>query len=301
MSRGQQPNVDIANLKQWEGREQQLVDDLSPFKAHALFTALAREKNQMTPPGAGSILPPCWQWLYFLDTPSALETGTDGHPKTGGFLPPVPFPRRMWAAGKFEVLAPLTLGTPAEKSSRVSNVEFKEGSTGPLVFVTVKHRFMQDGQICIEEEQHIVYREMPTGPSPVPAGRPAPEDADWMIQVQPDPVLLFRFSALTYNAHRIHYDRQYAMEQEHYPALVVHSPLQAILLANSVQAQLENKSQDDKSSALTSLEFRAQRPLFDTDSFQVCGKAEEDKVRLWTRSHDGFIATSATVRLAPEP
>ena len=278
-----------SDLQSWVGKELHVVDDLSPTKARALSSALARNVDQSAAPEAGGHLPPSWQWLYFSDTPTALSTGSDGHPKTGGFLPPVPLPRRMWAAGKFALGAPLVLGTQAEKYSVVRGVDIKNGSTGQLVFVTIEHSITQDGLSCIEEEQTIVYREMPTGPSPLPAGNPASEECDWSIAVRPDPVLLFRFSALTYNAHRIHYDRHYAVEEEHYPALVVHSPLQAILLANSVQEKLGCSMSDFK--------FRAQRPLFDIDTFDVCGKREGDTVNLWTRSHDGFIATTAVARL----
>lgn len=284
------PDVDIAYLQTWVGKEQCVVDDLSPTKARALQTALQSDEPQLRNLEAGSQLPPAWQWLYFLETPSASATGLDGHAKTGGFLPPVPLPRRMWAAGKFEVGAPLILGAPAEKTSVVNRVDRKDGSTGVLVFVTVKHTISQNAKTCIEEEQTIVYRQMPAGPSPLPEGRVSPQDCDWSFTVQPDPVLLFRFSALTYNAHRIHYDRQYAVEEEHYPALVVHSPLQAILLAGSVRSQLDLD--------IESLNFRAQRPLFDTDAFEVCGKREGDSIDLWTRSHDGFVATSAKATLA---
>ena len=278
-----------ADIQSWVGKEVRVVDDLSPTKARTLSNALAREPGETGELRTGDHLPPGWQWLYFLDTPNAHMTGSDGHPKTGDFLPPVPLPRRMWAAGKFAIGAPMVLGTPAEKHSTVSSVDTKNGSTGQLVFVTVDHSVVQNGQTCIEEQQTIVYREMPDGPSPLPAGKQAPDDCDWSITIRPNPILLFRFSALTYNAHRIHYDRHYAVEEEHYPALVVHSPLQAILLANSVQEHL--------GPTLSDFSFRAQRPLFDTDEFSVCGKVEGDSVRLWTRSHDGFIATSAKANL----
>lgn len=285
--------IDITHLQTWIGREQRVTDDMSPFKARALSAALAREGYTPAPPGAGSELPPAWQWLYFVDTPSALLTGADGHPKTGGFLPPVPLPRRMWAAGQFTVHAPLVLGTPAGKRSVVSSVDLKSGSSGTLVFVTVKHTVLQHDRVCIEEDQHIVYREMPPGPAPLPAGAKAPAAADWEITIQPDPVLLFRFSALTYNGHRIHYDRQYAVADEFYPALVVHGPLQATLLANSVREHCPDQT-------ISNFTFRAQRPLFDTDALTVCGKRAGNHITLWTRSHDGFIGMTATAELGAE-
>lgn len=283
--------IDIDHLQSWVGREKVLTDGLSPHQARALSAALEREGYRPALPDAGSVLPPAWHWLYFADTPSALMTGSDGHPKTGDFLPPVPLPRRMWAAGKFVVHNPVLLGVVAQKRSVVSGVDLKQGSTGALVFVTVKHSIEQSGQVCVEEEQNIVYREMPTGPSPLPSGKVPPEEADWVIDIQPDPVLLFRFSALTYNGHRIHYDRHYAIEEEFYPALVVHGPLQATLLANSVREHCAGLEIADFS-------FRAQRPLFDTDRLSVCGKCQDDKVSLWTRSHDGFIGMAATAHLS---
>jgi 3-methylfumaryl-CoA hydratase len=283
--------IDIDHLQTWVGREKVVTDDLSPHQARALSAALERDGYQPALPGVGSVLPPAWQWLYFVDTPSALMTGSDGHQMTGDFLPPVPLPRRMWAAGKFAVHKPVLLGAAAQKRSVVSSVDLKQGSTGTLVFVTVKHTIEQARQVCVEEEQNIVYLEMPTGPSPLPLGKVAPEHADWIIDIQPDPVLLFRFSALTYNGHRIHYDRHYAINDEFYPALVVHGPLQATLLANSVREHCAGLD-------IVDFSFHAQRPLFDTDRFSVCGKRECDEVTLWTRSHDGFIGMMATARLS---
>lgn len=286
--------IDLAHLQTWIGREKVVTDDLSPQRACALSAALERQGYQPPLPVAGSALPPAWQWLYFVDTPSALATGLDGHPKTGDFLPPVPLPRRMWAAGQFTQHQPLLLGSVAQKRSRVSQVDLKQGASGTLVFVTVKHSIEQAGEVCIEEEQNIVYRQMPTGPAPLPPGKAAPEAADWCIDIEPDPVLLFRYSALTYNGHRIHYDRQYAIAEEFYPALVVHGPLQATLLANSVREYCAS----DARNPIVAFSFRAQRPLFDTDRLSICGRREGNEVTLWTRSHDGFIGMTASARLA---
>ena len=282
--------VDIDYLRQWVGKEQVVADDMSRFKAEALSAALHDERSPLPRLYLEDSLPAGWQWLYFLDTPIASDMGDDGHPKTGGFLPPVPLPRRMWAAGKFEIKHPMVFGASATKRSVVSSVDLKHGKTGALAFVTVEHSFSQSDRVCIEEEQTIVYREMPRAASPLPNGRPASDESDWSRLVVPNPVLLFRFSALTYNAHRIHYDRQYATEAEYYPALVVHSPLQAILLANSVAAA-------DTTKRIRTLSFRAERPLFDTDEFFVCGCQDSNDATLWTRDHEGFIATSSAATL----
>ena len=179
--------------------------------------------------------------MYFLATPKASETGSDGHPAKGGFLPPVPLPRRMWAAGSVEVHNALIIGEPANRVSTIESVELKEGSTGTLVFVNVKHDIFQDGVDCISQIQNIVYREQPTGPAPLPPGREASSDEDFSKIITPDPVLLYRFSALTYNGHRIHYDRPYAQNEEFYPALVVHGPLLVTLLLELKRQHVPDK------------------------------------------------------------
>ena len=279
-------SMDIEFLKGWEGREQIGYDDMSPFKAQALAGALDRENA----PAAGEALPPCWQWLYFVDTPRASNTGADGHPKTGGFLPPSPLPRRMWAAGNYRIEQPLRLGEAAEKRSLIQSVELKEGASGTLLFVNLEHRISQGGALCIVEEQNIVYREMPTGPAPLPPGKAPEQAADWQMEIVPDPVLLFRFSALTYNGHRIHYDRDYAINEEFYPALVVHGPLLATLLAELVARNIPGV-------AIETFQFRAQRPTFDNAPFTLCGKREGDRLSLWTVDAEGFIGMTAKVKV----
>jgi 3-methylfumaryl-CoA hydratase len=279
--------IDLDHLRQWTGRERSVVDDLHPFAARALANAL----DDKTPPTAGDALPPGWQWLYFLDTPAASDTGADGHPKLGGFLPPNPLPRRMWAAGQMQIVHPLRLGRPATRHTTIRSVDAKSGKSGPLVFVTLDHRITQDDRVCIQEEQNLVYREMPSGPAPLPPGEAAPADADWRRTVTPDPVLLFRYSALTYNSHRIHYDRHYAVECEFYPALVVHGPLLATLLIELVRTQLPHVQ-------LSSFRFRAMRPTFDIRPFHVCGKRHGQRLQLWTSDHANELCVSAEAELA---
>ena len=276
--------VDLEYLSEWVGREQHRSDDIHPWKASALSAAFDLDKVFFE----GDTLPAAYQWMYFVDTPKASDVGADGHPKTGGFLPPAPFPRRMWAAGSMNLLHPLVCGQTAEKISTIRSVDFKSGRSGELFFVTVEHKTLQKGKTCLEEVQNLVYRAMPPvlaageEPKPMPAGVEAPIDADWREPAQADPVLLFRYSAMTSNNHRIHYDRDYAKTAEHYPALVVHGPLQATLLANFLSENLPDHS-------LVSFDFRAQRPIFDVDTFTLCGKQDGEKVSLWTESHDGYI------------
>jgi 3-methylfumaryl-CoA hydratase len=278
--------LDLTLLRQWVGRERLVRDPLGPFPAQALAAALDR-----APPAAGAELPPAWHWLYFLDAPAAAATGRDGHAATGAFLPPVPLPRRMWAAGNMELLRPLRLEQPAERSSVIKAVDAKDGKSGPLVFVTLEHRYSQDSQLCIREEQSLVYRAMPAAPQALPPGESAPSGAQWTRSVAADPVLLFRYSALTYNGHRIHYDRPYAMAQEFYPALVVHGPLLATLLLELAGAQLPR-------ARLAAFRFRALRPTFDDAPFTLCGRRDGELLSLWSQDSQGLLCMSAEARLA---
>lgn len=279
--------IDLDHLRQWVGRERTLVDDLHPFPAQALSNAL----DHRAPLESGEALPPSWQWLYFLDTPSASITGPDGHPKLGAFLPPAPLPRRMWAAGAMQIERPLHLGTPATRRSVIRSVDAKSGKSGSLVFVTLDHEVSQRGHLCLREEQNLVYRDMPSGPAPLPPGEAAPTHADWSRTVTPDPVLLFRYSALTYNSHRIHYDRHYAVEREFYPALVVHGPLLATLLLDLASANLGGGS-------ITAFQFRAVRPTFDTHPFTLSGKRDGHHLKLWSADHEGHLCMSATATVS---
>ncbi|WP_439855957.1 FAS1-like dehydratase domain-containing protein [Pseudomonas yamanorum] len=274
--------VDIDYLRGWIGREQVREQLLAPFPAQALSATLNR--NQA--PNLGDALPATWQWLYFNDQALQQELGADGHARTGSFLPPVPLPRRMWAAGAFSYLHPLRLGSLATRVSKVASVELKQGSTGPLVFVTVEHQVHQDSNVCLSEQQHLVYRDMPLGSGASPTSEPAFLVADQQQVFQSDPVLLFRYSALTFNAHRIHYDRDYATGAEHYPALVVHGPLLATLLAEQVALLHPAES-------ISHFTFRALRPVFDNDRLRLCSKREGERVQLWVLNPHGDVTMTA--------
>lgn len=270
--------IDIDYLKTWEGKQETKEDDITLFPAQALAAALNNEHV----PQKGDALPPFWEWLYFLPTPRGDATGADGHPDKGGFLPPVPLPRRMWAAGEVECIRPLIIGQPASRVSTIDSVELKSGSSGTLVFVNVRHDISQAGELCISQVQNIVYREAATEPTILPPGKSASADLDVMHLVKPDPVLLFRYSALTYNGHRIHYDRDYAVQEEFYPALVVHGPLLVTLL-------LELKHQHYGKLNLNSFKFRAVRPTFDTAAFSVSAKQNGKDLSLWSADESGSV------------
>jgi 3-methylfumaryl-CoA hydratase len=214
--------------------------------------------------------------------------GPDGHPKRGGFLPPVTLPRRMWAGGRIEFLHPLRIGDAVQRDSEILKVEEKTGGTGRLVFVTVRHIFKVGDMSAIVEEQDIVYREAAKAGDAPPLGKLAPPTAGWARQVSPDPVLLFRYSALTFNGHRIHYDKDYATDEEHYRGLIVHGPLQTTLLLDLCRRHAEQP--------VTRLEYRAMHPLFHDEPFTVNGQFDSvaSKADLWTANAVGHYAMRGT-------
>jgi 3-methylfumaryl-CoA hydratase len=280
---------DLPLLQQWVGKSESLHDNLDAGRANALAAALDGEQAFK----AGDALPPLWHWMYFWSVARQSALGEDGHPQRGGFLPPVPLPRRMWAGGRLRFDAPLALGANASRTSTIQSVNAKSGSSGNLAFVTVRHEMAQEGKLAVTEEHDIVYRGMPQPGSAPVAGKPAPTGATWSRDITPDPVLLFRYSALTFNGHRIHYDRSYVTEVEGYPGLIVHGPLIATLLADLLQRNLPQ-------ARLMRFDFRAVGPLFDIEPFTVCGKPAADgkSVQLWAQNRRGELAMQAEATLA---
>ncbi len=205
----------------WIGRSETVHDCIS----HNLVKRIAATLGEPAP-APGTPLPELWHWAFFQDAVEHSGLGGDGHPARGGFLPPADNRNRMWAGGRLEFLHPLRVDAQVSRRSTILNVQEKHGRTGALLFVTVQHEYVQDGQQALIEEQDIVYRE----PSPPKLGgtEPMPQ-GDWHLHVQPTPTLLFRYSAVTFNGHRIHYDWPYVTETEGYPGLVVHGPLIATL------------------------------------------------------------------------
>jgi 3-methylfumaryl-CoA hydratase len=281
--------LDIDHLRTWIGRTTVTEDQVTPVPLRALAATLDRED---TPAAVGEPIAPCWHWLYFLPVHRHSEIGPDGHPQRGGFLPPVPLPRRMWAGSQIEFLRPITVGQSITRHSRIEDVRMKEGRSGPLVFVKVLHEVLAEGQLAITERHDIVYRDMSQPGEPVPAGQPAPADAQWTRQITPDDVLLFRYSALTFNGHRIHYDRRYVTEVEGYPGLIVHGPLIATLLLDLLRRERPDAQ-------VSQFSFKAVKPIFDVAPFEVCGRQLDDRhVKLWARTTEGHLAMEASVVLA---
>ncbi len=282
--------LDIAYLQQWVGKTATRPDQVTPVPVAALASTLDRDDP---PPRPGDALPPLWHWLYFLPIHRQSEIGPDGHAQRGGFLPPVPLPRRMWAGSRLEFHRPLRVGDAVSRSSRILDVRHKEGRTGPLVFVVVRHEIGGAGGVALSEEHDIVYRDNPRPGEAAPEPRAAPAEHAWTREIRPDDVLLFRYSALTFNGHRIHYDRRYVTEVEGYPGLVVHGPLIATLLLDLLRRSLPE-------ARVAGFAFRAVKPLFDTAPFSVCGRPSPDgkTVHLWAKDADGWLAMEATATLA---
>jgi 3-methylfumaryl-CoA hydratase len=277
--------MEIADLRKWVGKTQSASDQITATPIAALSATLDLEAPR---PLDGHPVPPLWHWLYFLETHLQSELSPDGHAKLGGFLPPVPLPRRMWAGGRFEFLRPLRVGETYTRTSRIADVQEKKGRTGTLVFVVVRHEIGNAAGIALTEEQDLVYRALSKPGDPAPAPQPAPAGAKWGRVVKPDDVLLFRYSALTFNGHRIHYDRRYATETEGYPGLVVHGPLIATLLVDLLRRHMQ-------AADVARFEFRALSPLFDISPFKLCGKPERDgkTISLWAADTRGGLAMTA--------
>jgi len=278
----------MVNLRDWIGRTESRTDQITAAPMAALAATLDRDDPY---PQGGDPLPPLWHWLYFVPIERQSQIDADGHAARGGFMPPVPLPRRMFAGGRIQFHRPLRVGATVSRTARMVDVTQKKGQTGPLVFVRVRREIGDGDGVAIAEEYDVVYRENAKPDDPVPTSKPAPKEQTWEREIRPDETLLFRYSALTFNAHRIHYDRRYVTETEGYPGLVVHGPLIATLLCDLLRRNLQPAS-------VVEFAFRAVRPLFDTAPFSVCGmQSDERTVKLWAKDVDGWLAMDATAKL----
>lgn len=272
-------SASLAHLRDWVGRSESISETLAP----AQVAKLAATLDLGAVPAVGDPLPPLWHWIFFSHVAPASEIGPDGHPKRGGFLPPVPLPRRMWAASRLTFEKPLYVGEMARRRAEIANVEIKDGRSGVLVFVTIRYQISGDRGGVIEEENTVVYR-AGAASATATAAEAAPVSSLWQQQIFPDPVLLFRYSAVTFNGHRIHYDYPYVTGTEGYPGLVVHGPLTATLLAEHLRAHWP--------ASPVRLTIRARSPLFAPDPFTVHGAPGTDgkTVALWAANAAGGLA-----------
>jgi len=276
------------NITEWIGRTKSDADVIGATPCAALAATLDRPAQRPSP---GTLLPALWHWLYFLPLSPEAEIGPDGHPRRGEFLPPLSLPRRMWAGSQIEFHKPLHVGDELTRISTIEDISEKSGHNGSLVFVKVRHEIRRRGETeCALTERHdIVYRQAATPGEVAPAAAPAATDETWSKKWVPDAVLLFRYSALTFNSHRIHYDRRYVTEVEGYAGLIVQGPLIATLLLGLLRDHLPDAQ-------VSRFEFRALHPLFDMNHFFVCGKPLPDgkTFTLWCRNHEGALSMEAS-------
>lgn len=267
----------------------EIPDRIDPWQAAALHATLDLPGEA---PGVGDPLPPLWHFVQFREARPRSDLGDDGHPRLGGFIPDFGLPRRMWAGGRLEFLAPLRVGDDAVRRSTVLNTALKDGRSGRLAFVTVLHEITGPAGLAVREEQDIVYRQPHDPDAPArPAPPPAPEGAEWMQEMTADPTLLFRYSALTFNGHRIHYDLDHARRTEGYAGLVVHGPLLAQCMADLARTCAGR--------ALAAFSFRAVSPVTHGTGFAICGTPDgADGARLWVRGPGGGLAMEGTARFA---
>jgi 3-methylfumaryl-CoA hydratase len=280
-------------FSEWIGKAQSASDILTVAPMEGLAAALDRDDTAFS---LGDALPPLWHWLYFLAPSKQSELAEDGHPHRGDFLPPIPLPRRMWAGSRLNFIRPLLVGETLERSSTIQSITLKQGRSGSLGFVCVAHELSDSSGVALIEEHDIVYRDMPTANTSAQPPLKMGKDPDFVRTITPDPILLFRYSALTFNGHRIHYDRAYAKDVEFYPGLVVHGPLLATFL-------LELFADNYPDVTLSGFSFKAIRPVFDTESFRVCGSKPDStgNAKLWIADNAGNLCMEARVELATTP
>ncbi len=283
------------SIADWIGRTESRVDTVTAAPMAALSATLDRDDPV---PRQGDPLPLLWHWLYFLPTDPQSTLAPDGHARLGGFLPPVALQRRMYAGGRVELHHALRVGDPIRRTSRIVDVAEKTGRSGPLTFVRVRHEISSAAGLALVEDHDIVYRDSAgrEAPRPVETAPGATDgsfggEADWMREIVPDEALLFRYSALTFNAYRIHYDRDFAVAIQGYQGLVVHAPLVATLLADLLRRSMADP-------VVSTFSFRALQPIIDGRSLALCGRrVDAGRVALWARVADGSRAFEATAAL----
>ena len=284
------PNIDIEYLRQWIGKVESAADCITSVPVRALAATLDLPDINGRP---GDRLPPMWHILFFLPLNKRSELNRNGHPRLGAFMPPISLPRRMYAGGRMQFHSDLKIGDEISRQSRITDVSFKQGRTGPLVFLQLRHEINNADGLAITETQDIVYRADPGPDSAEPSYQAAPVNEQWLRELTTDPIMLFRFSALTFNGHRIHYDHPYTVGEEGYPGLIVHGPLLAILLLDLLHRYMPG-------SRVEEFRFRALKPVFDSIPFFLCGvPADNDRVvNLWIRDAQGMLCLEASAVVA---
>lgn len=283
----------MENFNSWIGKKE-ISSDFVNSRPIEMMQALLNEEDKNL-----SVLPHLYHWFYFLPTVDGQELADDGHPKKGNFLPPIPFPKRMWAGGRLHFLRPIHINQHIRRESEILKVELKHGKSGDMYFVTVKHSIYAEDKLAIVEEHDIVYREASNQVQTQASAEISTVKSDdsrnytYKRKFPIDTVSLFRYSAITFNGHRIHYDRPYATQIEGYPGLIVHGPLLATLLIHTFKK--ENPTKD-----ISSFEFRAVNPVFDFNDFYICGDIQQEKGELWIEKENGLVAMKAKISFKGE-
>lgn len=283
----------MENFELWIGKKE-IHHDYCNARPIQMMQALLNEPEKNP-----KELPHLYHWFYFLPVVDGQEIAEDGHPKKGSFLPPIPFPKRMWAGGRLQFLTPILINQAIRRQSEILKVEFKSGKSGDMYFVTVKHSIYADDALAIVEEHDIVYRDISKQPQiqSITSQSPTPtiesRNYSFKKQFRIDEVTLFRYSAITFNGHRIHYDRPYATQTEGYPGLIVHGPLLATLLLHTLKKENPNKD-------ISTFEFRAVNPVFDFNTFEICADVQSDQTELWIEKEHGQVCMKAKVTFKGE-
>jgi len=279
--------LDVNDLKKAVGNKETATDVVTAAQANLLRLAFARPEPELKD---GDVLPPGWHVIYFTPRYGPAELRPDGTPAASGLLPDMPLPRRMFAGQSFRFHRPLKIGQTLKQENELTDIALKTGATGTLVFTTVVSRIFGPEGLAIEDERKIVYREeVKAGDkNPVTKREPVPADVPWRRTFTPDPIVLFRFSALTFNSHKIHYDRDWATKVEGYPALVVHGPFTQTLLIDFARDHLGGR-------AIKSFTTQARAPLFEDAPFELRGRPTDTGCELWAVTPEGTVAMSAQV------
>ena len=297
-------NATVQDFTPWVGKRQTVSDIISPVQVRQMAATLNDAARMQQPDCAP--LPAGWHWLYFNPLEIQSRLGPDGHPARGDFLPPVALERRMWAGSRLAWQRPFEVGMTVEKASEILKISHKTGRSGDMVFVTLAHRYSDARGIILEEEHDIVYRDTPSADETaalqalgekIRAGQHSFERQGRHVQaVQPDPVMLYRYSAATFNGHRIHYDVDYCRTVEGYPGLVVHGPLIATLLLNFAENQVA------PGRFIRTFEFKALRPTFDLSGFHLNATpadSPDEGLNIWSTNNTGQVGLDGRITLAP--
>ena len=281
--------IDVNDYKEWIGKTLESKDELSLSPLNRMAATL---DNQLREFRLGEDIPPLWHWLYFLESTPQSMLAEDGHAKKGSFLPPITLPRRMWAGSRFNFKKSLKAGDIVSRTSSIKDISVKQGKTGTLVFVNVSHDISTNAGLALSEEHDIVFREKSKATTTTLTTKKSDIKPDFSETFIPNPTILFRYSALTFNAHRIHYDRGYVTDTEGYPGLLVHGPLLATLLIENFRKHYSNLK-------ILSFEFKAIHPVFDLNPFKICSTNldSNNNASLWIEDHEGNLCMRASVSI----